>query len=88
MSEIKVGQIYKIDNNDIGIIYNYDEKLPYIDVLFLEGLGVFIIKSYIVRHQLLIYLFVKIKKVLMTFYSHFINITSLCNNIRFFGGRK
>ena len=37
---IKVGQIYKIDN-DIGIIYNYDEKLPYIDVLFLEGLGVF-----------------------------------------------
>ena len=38
---IKVGQIYKIDNGDIGVIYNYDEKLPYIDVLFLDGLGIF-----------------------------------------------
>ena len=31
---IKVGQIYKIDNDSTGVIYNYDEKLPYIDVLF------------------------------------------------------
>ena len=38
---IKVGQIYKIDNDSIGVIYNYDEKLPYIDVLFLDGLGIF-----------------------------------------------
>ena len=53
MSEIKVGQIYKIDNNDIGIIYNYDEKLPYIDVLFLEGLGVFS-HEYFNKHCVLI----------------------------------
>lgn len=26
---IKVGQIYKIDNDSTGVIYNYDEKLPY-----------------------------------------------------------
>ena len=38
---IKVGQIYKIDNDSTGVIYNYDEKLPYIDVLFLDGLGIF-----------------------------------------------
>ena len=38
---IKVGQIYKIDNDSIGVIYNYDEKLPYIDLLFLDGLGIF-----------------------------------------------
>ena len=53
MSEIKVGQIYKIDNNDIGIVYNYDEKLPYIDVLVLEGLGVFS-REYFNRHCVLI----------------------------------
>jgi len=49
---IKVGQIYKIDN-DIGIIYNYNKKLPYIDVLFLEGLGVFS-HEYFNKHSILI----------------------------------
>ena len=37
---IKVGQIQKIDDS-IAIIYNYDEKLPHIAVLFLDGLGIF-----------------------------------------------
>ena len=53
MPETKVGQVYKIDNDDIGIIYNYDEKLPYIDVLFLEGLGIFS-HEYFNKHSVLI----------------------------------
>lgn len=49
---IKVGQIYKIDN-DIGIVYNYDEKSPFIDVLFLEGLGV-LSYEYFNKHSILL----------------------------------
>ena len=50
---IKVGQVYKLPEGEVGVVIFYDDDKPFVDIFVKYGMGIFTRKDVLEKCQLI-----------------------------------